>query len=149
MQTFLPYRSFTKSAQVLDRQRLGKQRVEGKQILNALSDPTNSWRNHVAVRMWQGHENALKHYTNIMISEWSKRGYFNSMQPYVVELPIVPPPWLDDPRLTLSHRCNLVRKLPEVYSLLWPEVDETAPYWWPVRLLNSLKNQEMINYWGE
>lgn len=29
MQTFLPYQNFVASARVLDRQRLGKQRVEG------------------------------------------------------------------------------------------------------------------------
>ena len=33
MITFLPYPDFQKSAQVLDRQRLGKQRLEAKQIL--------------------------------------------------------------------------------------------------------------------
>ena len=37
MQTFLPYKSFTKSAQVLDYKRLGKQRVEAMQIFNALT----------------------------------------------------------------------------------------------------------------
>ncbi len=33
MQTFLPYDSYADSAAVLDRARLGKQRVEAKQIL--------------------------------------------------------------------------------------------------------------------
>ena len=37
MQTFLPYASFEESAKVLDRQRLGKQRVECLQIFNALA----------------------------------------------------------------------------------------------------------------
>ena len=36
MQTFLPYESFRKSAEVLDWRRLGKQRVEGMQIINAI-----------------------------------------------------------------------------------------------------------------
>ena len=35
MQTFLPYESFRESAKVLDWRRLGKQRVEGMQIINA------------------------------------------------------------------------------------------------------------------
>ena len=39
MQTFLPYEDFRASARVLDRQRLGKQRVEAKQILQALERP--------------------------------------------------------------------------------------------------------------
>ena len=37
MQTFLPYPSFEESAKVLDWRRLGKQRVEGMQIINAIS----------------------------------------------------------------------------------------------------------------
>ena len=36
MQTFLPFINFDKSAHVLDNKRLGKQRVEGLQILNTL-----------------------------------------------------------------------------------------------------------------
>lgn len=36
MQTFLPYSSFRMTAEVLDRQRLGKQRVEALQILRIL-----------------------------------------------------------------------------------------------------------------
>ena len=38
MQIFLPYKSFKKSAEVLDYQRLGKQRVEALQIINNAHD---------------------------------------------------------------------------------------------------------------
>lgn len=56
MQTFLPYPDFELSARFLDRQRLGKQRVEAWQILNVLEElkipgRTPAWRNHPAVRM--------------------------------------------------------------------------------------------------
>lgn len=54
MQTFLPYSSFKDSARVLDRQRLGKQRVENMQIITALLDPDYGWQNHPAVNMWRG-----------------------------------------------------------------------------------------------
>ena len=37
MQTFLPFANFADSARVLDNKRLGKQRVEGLQILNTLA----------------------------------------------------------------------------------------------------------------
>ena len=37
MQTFLPYESFAESAKVLDWRRLGKQRVEGMQIIKAIT----------------------------------------------------------------------------------------------------------------
>jgi hypothetical protein len=50
MQTFLPYESYARSAAVLDRQRLGKQRVEAMQILRVLAGETAGWGNHPAVR---------------------------------------------------------------------------------------------------
>ena len=52
MQTFLPYPDFRASAQVLDRRRLGKQRVEALQVLRGLIVPGYGWRRHPAVRMW-------------------------------------------------------------------------------------------------
>ena len=58
MQTFLPYTDFIKSAKCLDYKRLGKQRVEAKQILNILLGETTKagWTNHPAVLMWSGYE---------------------------------------------------------------------------------------------
>ena len=41
MQTFLPHKIFHISAEMLDYRRLGKQRVEAKQILNALDPEYN------------------------------------------------------------------------------------------------------------
>ncbi len=53
MQTFLPYSSFEKTAKVLDWRRLGKQRVEGMQIINAIGNPdAKGWRNHPISIMW-------------------------------------------------------------------------------------------------
>ena len=53
MQTFLPYESFEESASVLDWRRLGKQRVEGMQIINAINNPKKQgWQNHPATIMW-------------------------------------------------------------------------------------------------
>ena len=67
MQTFLPYESFKQSARVLDWRRLGKQRVEGMQIINAIegkprqdSKPYKGWLNHPATVMWRPYLNALK-----------------------------------------------------------------------------------------
>jgi len=64
MQTFLPYKNYTKSAKALDNKRLNKQILEGYQILKVLSnnDPKAAWRNHPAVKMWRGHENSLWDY---------------------------------------------------------------------------------------
>ena len=50
MQTFLPYSDFQQSAAVLDRVRLGKQRVEALQTLRALVIPEYGWQSHPAIR---------------------------------------------------------------------------------------------------
>ena len=39
--------------------------------------------------------------------------------------------WLTDD-LILSHRSNLIRKAPEHYAPLWPDVPDNLPYVWPV-----------------
>ena len=86
MQTFLPYSSFEKTAQVLDYRRLGKQRVEGMQIINAIENPKpQGWKNHPIVIMWTPYVTSLKHYTNVMIREWISQGYNNNMKLYEVD----------------------------------------------------------------
>lgn len=151
MQTFLPFKDFEKTAKCLDRQRLGKQRVEAMQILNALNaDSKSRWRNHPAVRMWRGYEVALKVYMNIMIKEWVSRGYNNTMK--LAEIPndeSLLPPWLGDNRLHKSHKCNLYRKDSNYYGKFFGnEIDGKAPYWWPVELKNKKMNEEMKAYWN-
>jgi|TARA_R110000824_G_scaffold200594_4_gene384584 hypothetical protein len=134
MQTFLPYEDFQKSFEALDYRRLGKQRVEAYQILNVLLSRNNrkGWRNHPATKMWVGYENALKLYANMCIDEWKERGYVNNMKYEVIDGAVVMPPWMGDKAFHLSHRSNLVRKLPERYGELWPDVSPDLPYIWPV-----------------
>lgn len=130
MQTFLPYKDFDRSAKALDWRRLGKQRVEAMQILRALRGQSIGWANHPAVRMWRGHERALKAYHNAVIREWVRRGYRNSMRFECVRPGWAPPPWLDD-EFCAAHRSNLLRKDPEHYGRLgWTEPDD-LPYRWP------------------
>jgi hypothetical protein len=140
MQTFLPYPDFRASARVLDYRRLGKQRVEARQILKVLRSDTGiqnrpelhgAWRNHPAVHMWYGYEEALIHYGNIMIEEWSMRGYKNTMEILPVIRPKMPS-WLYHGPFHASHRGNLLRKDREWYGQFgWTESDN-LPYIWPV-----------------
>lgn len=132
MQTFLPYPDFDACAACLDSRRLGKQRVEAFQILNTLADPTRrGWRNHPAVRMWRGYEDALRLYMNAMIAEWVRRGYRNTMTRASVPTEVAMPPWLGDPAFHASHRSNLLRKDPEFYARYgWSEPAD-LPYVWP------------------
>lgn len=150
MQTFLPYDDFALVAEVLDWKRLGKQRLEARQILNAL-DPrsTSKWKNHPAVRMWKGYEKALQRYLNLMIDQWVYRGYKNTMASVLIEGDITYPPWLGDERLHSSHRARLLSKDFEYYSKLGWVDDPNAPYWWPVELKNKKMNREMNEYWNK
>lgn len=136
MQTFLPYASFSESAKTLDRQRLGKQRVETWQILNALRGNSKGWTNHPATRMWRGYEEALAHYGDAICFEWVRRGYRDTMlerfHPWLTHASPVLPPWLGDDDFHLSHRSNLVRKNAAHYRPLWPTVADNLPYVWPV-----------------
>lgn len=131
MQTFLPYPDFRETAKVLDYRRLGKQRVETFQILRALRGETIGWRNHPAVLMWAGHEDALNQYGREICLEWIKRGYKDTMLERFQHKPrVVLPSWLGDSRLHLSHQSNLIRKDPTYYSIRFPNVSADLPYYW-------------------
>ena len=131
MQTFLPYESFRESAKVLDWRRLGKQRVEGMQIINAIENPNKQgWQNHPATVMWTPYVPALKHYTNIIIMEWIDRGYNNNMLHEVIDGDIVYPSWLGNDLFHSSHRANLLRKDKEFYSKFCWNEDSDNPYAW-------------------
>lgn len=139
MQTFLPYPDFAESARALDQRRLGKQRVEALQVLNALAKTTGGWRNHPAVRMWRGHEDALKLYTLVVCREWRARGFADSVEAQILarceggepERPALPS-WLGDPAFHRAHQSNLIRKDPAHYEPRFPGVPGDLPYVWPV-----------------
>jgi hypothetical protein len=131
LQTFLPYPDFVKTARVLDNRRLGRQRVEAYQILRVLAGMTKGWTNHPTVRMWSGYEIALSVYMNVMIEEWERRGYRNSMFRVTTSDNFDLPPWFADPDFHAAHRSNLLRKDPEHYRKFWPNEPDDLPYVWP------------------
>lgn len=131
MQTFLPYPEFKKSAACLDNKRLGKQRVEAKQIFKALTTgPGAPWYNHPAVQMWKGYTEALLAYYDAIVKEWIRRGFKNRMPLYGIDC-YVSPPWLGDYRFHSSHRSNLLRKDPIHYMIFGWEEPDNLPYLWP------------------
>lgn len=137
MQTFLPYPSFQASAMVLDRQRLGKQRVEAKQIYLALTDPTYGWQNHPAVKMWRGHQRTLAYYGLHICQEWRNRGYNDSLWEFFWKhcegrTDEAAPSWLGNHLFHKSHQSNLIRKYPDWYTCQFPGVPNDLPYVWPV-----------------
>lgn len=145
MQTFLPDPSFTETARLLDYRRLGKQRVECKQIMNALRGWSKGWVNHPATKMWRGYEYALALYGAAMCDEWRQRGYQDNLIGYFYDAMealeedgidptdhLIMPAWLGDDELHASHRSNLLRKDFNFYSKYkWTEASD-LPYIWPV-----------------
>lgn len=136
MQTFVPYESFKECARCLDYQRLGKQRVECLQILNALNNKTKGWVNHPATKMWKGYENALIVYGVTCCLEWINRGYFDTCGEKMIKFydenkPFVLPPWWGG-EIHASHRSQLLKKKYFFYSKYeWPEVPGKIEYFWP------------------
>ncbi|MFI9821439.1 MSMEG_6728 family protein [Streptomyces sp. NPDC052013] len=149
MQTFLPYPGFAESALVLDRRRLGKQRVEALQVLRGLIVPGYGWRRHPAVRMWTGYEEALVRYGLEVCRVWRERGHQdNCAATLVADLAAARPgtrvrdqaelaragelpPWLGDEPFHRAHRSALLRKDPDAYAEHFPDVPDDLPYVWP------------------
>jgi hypothetical protein len=146
MQTFLPYPDYAVSARCLDNKRLGKQRLECKQILLALgvavgphTPGKRGWRNHPAVRMWKGHESSLIVYATCVCFEWRRRGFLDNLGSEFIDLycavgetPAVKPHWVSHEPFHASHRSNLLRKDSKFYGKFgWAEPDD-LPYIWPV-----------------
>jgi len=141
VQTFLPFPSFVDSAAVLDRARLGKQRVGALQVLRAITIPTYGWRHHPAAAMWRGFVPALTKYAVVMADEWIARGHDDSVRAQVLDFApeieyaeqsaLRQPTWVGDPAFHRSHQSNLIRKDPGFYTPLFPGVSDDLPYVWP------------------
>ena len=141
MQTFVPEISFANSVRVLDRQRLGKQRVETLQIMKALAGLSKGWVNHPATRMWRGYEAALLNYQKATCDEWRNRGYkdtclFKTTAVYLEHFNhydrVEMPHWVGDNRVHDSHKSALVFKDPVWYNQFYPDVVGEYNYYWPV-----------------
>lgn len=137
MQTFLPSDDFALCAMTLDRQRLGKQRVETLQIMKSLAG-LGGWNHHPATKMWRGHEDYLMLYQIAICEEWTGRGYKDTCLwktfDYLgqIENPSTYPDWMGNEELHASHRSNLLRKDFAFYSQFnWSESDNME-YVWPV-----------------
>jgi hypothetical protein len=149
MQTFLPDPDFRRSALILDRRRLGKQRVEALQVLRGLTVPGYGWRRHPAVRMWSGYEEALVRYGLEVCRVWREQGHQDScaaslIAGYAAGRPDAHvrdqtalaaagelPPWLGDEAFHRSHQSALVRKDRDTYAPAFPGVPDDLPYVWP------------------
>lgn len=162
--TFLPFPSFVRSAEVLDRARLGKQRMEVVQILRALHGAVG-YKNHPAANMWRGYHVALVNYGIAICNEWEARGYEDTQRAAICEfIPFIRnrygpkhprelrdlgllPWWFGWRHFHASHRSNLVRKDVDHYEWRFQQalgtgepIDPSLPYVWP-------RSNERV--WGE
>lgn len=134
MNTFLPFTSYKACALALDDKRLGKQRLEARQLLDALLGLSTGWAEHPAASLWRGSEKWLAAYGIAMCKEWIGRGFADSMRDEFVRrfatLPDVPEPKFPE-ELHSSHRANLVRKDPKRYKdfLGFTEVPSDTYHW--------------------
>jgi hypothetical protein len=153
MQTFLPYSDFVKSARILDRARLGKQRVECFQLLcvnlglkkirnngiaSLIEHEAKGWKNHPAALMWKGWESGLLSYMEECNIEWKNRGYngvesewnFSAIRDRITPSSEKIPAWYGRESFHRAHQSNLIRKMPEYYGPLFPNVPNNLEYEW-------------------
>jgi len=146
MQTFMPHDTYVESAAVLDDTRLRSQRNEAKTVLRTLlgeyprtkTGRPGGWPYHPATKMWRGYEYSLCRYGLAMCAEALRRGWVNGdltefFEDRMAKLePAGDPPWMGRFSFHESHRSNLLRKNPDHYRQLWPNVPDDLPYVWPV-----------------
>jgi len=150
--TFLPYACFRKSAESLDNQRLGKQRVECLQLARAIAYQQSSWRSHPAAVMWQPYLNCLIYYGMTVCKVWQEKGFRDSVWTDLYMMLDIPydegmknttyPSWLGSNKLHSSHRANLLRKDIGFYRKHgWTEQPREG-YYWPAPTYDWRSNKD-------
>ena len=138
----------------LDYRRLGKQRIEAKQIIESLENNSLGWSKHPATLSFSKNIDSLKAYYNICIQEWINRGYKCNMKIYdeIDESKYSPlicefdgkkaifhedneksyPKFVSFPPYFYAHRASLYRKNNNFYSSKnFPEEYLEKGYFWP------------------
>ena len=142
MQTFFPDPDVRETARVLDRRRLGKQRVETMQIMKTFRGESSGWQNHPAVKMWKGFGWALMKYQEAICNRWvTDLGYRDTCLDktrdiyYTLDSTLrnegVWPGWIGNEEFHVSHKSNLLRKDPDYYREFWKDTPDDLPYVWP------------------
>lgn len=167
MQTFLPLFNPRESAKVLDRQRLGKQRVEAMQILKALNkvaltETQVGWINHPATKMWQGYQTGLVYYAICMVEEWKRRGFLDTVDSFLaanyvldyhyaraaynradsvdsLQVEGILPTWIGGP-IHATHRAALLAKDPVHYGQFGWKEEPQINYFWPLKQNKGVQN---------
>jgi len=130
MQVFVPLKDFKQIAKCLDYRRLGKERVEAKDIITlCMMSNSDEYRNslfkynkqaayiwkrynkHPIIEMWKYNVPALIEYYNTIVIEWKDRGYVNNL-PHICLMDFNPeyPDWFGRDDIHNSHKSKLLLK---------------------------------------
>jgi hypothetical protein len=146
MMTWMTNVSLFDSAEALALPQLALAQVESFALFNELmySEPSEERGSAPAPlkMMWQGYEVALAAYSVATATILVKHGVTAAGSPLALTQSVrdlrqsgelaelVLPPWFEDTDVLRSHRSNLMRRWPEVYS--WNRTKPDMPYLWPV-----------------
>lgn len=148
------------TAKTLDAARVHKQVVEAHQLLDGIikkrTDPDGKigWRNAPMLLMWEGYEDALKYYINVMHQESEARGTKYDKYTLFTDIPedFERPWWWFWPAVHYSHMASLRRKDPVFYESLkgkYPSRYDVHGYVWPSKLsaeqLERVFNRERLS----
>lgn len=151
MQTFLPlllvydesksllenlWDYFYLCASLMDKKRLGKQRVEASQLLDIVTGrKLTRWQNHPASKMWSSYPEALKLYFNAFLHRWLDLGCNNTMsfeeidEVQLIEQGVAP--FLLNQHYIQRMQANLLSKDPLFYGQYnWSVQPKKGYYWW-------------------
>lgn len=109
MQTFLISPEFEDTAKILDNQRLVKQNLETRQILNTLTGISKGWQSHPAVLSWKNNKGALAQYGLAINNECLTRGYKGNNTEFFLSISgnTDLPKWFTNELIFSSHRGRL------------------------------------------
>lgn len=124
MQVFVPYVEPYFVAQSLDKRRLNKQVLEGRQIIKAITGESDAWKNHPVVKMYREHVVWLMFYT--MCLDAYRKGHLKEAMRYNTMAYIYTPSFLHG-MVVAHHRARLYTKDPEYYRKVWPHF--TKPFY--------------------
>ena len=109
--------------------------------------------------MWEGYEEALGAYGLAIVRRWCEAGFGDTCAATIrtdlaaAGVPTIRsesqlaeagalPAWLGDERLHRAHRSALVRKDPDFYRPVFPDVPDDLDYWWPRRSPKVLEDEQ-------
>jgi hypothetical protein len=128
----------------LDYRRLGKQRIEALQILQAMLGLVGHYKSQPAAKAWKGCETGLCEYGIECCKVWKERGYVDNTRVRfeLIKLqelkwkPLVMPRWIGYEPFHSNQRSRLLYKDPWYYSQFnWVE-KPALTYYFPSHLYN-------------